>query len=124
MTAAQRGFGAVLDENTVSGQERRNHNIYGNQQRIIPRGDIDHDAERLVLDSAVIAFLGGQDVGRQGLMGDVQHVFGPLEKTAELCAGLGQGFSHLAADLFGDRLLVGAKVIQPFPDGSDSVAQR
>lgn len=114
----------MLDENTVSGQERRNHNVYGNQQRIIPGGDVEHDSERLVLDSAVKAFLGCQDVGRQGFGGDVQQVVGPFEKTAEFAAGLGQRFSHLAADLFGDCLLVRAKVIQPFPDGSDSVAQR
>ena len=50
--AAQSGAGGMLDEHGVPGEDRRNDDVDGDEQRIVPRADVEDDAHGLVPDES------------------------------------------------------------------------
>ena len=77
--AAERREARMLDEDGVAGRERRNDDVHGDQQRIVPGRNVEHDAERLAAYVAAEAFLGRQQVVLQGGGRQAQHGLGAVE---------------------------------------------
>ena len=64
-----------------------------------------------------------EDLGRQGIRGDRQHVVGSIKQRGHLAAGLGDGFAHLPGDVLGDGLAVVAEVAHGGADARDAFVE-
>jgi hypothetical protein len=92
----------VLDDDRVAREQGGDDDVHRDEERVVPRGDVEHDAEGLVADIAGEIGLFGDVFVLEGILGDVDHVAGAGEHAVDLAPGEGDGFAHLAGDVGGD----------------------
>ena len=99
---AQRRLARMFEDDGVSREHGRHDDVQRDKQRIVPRGDVEHDAERFVAD---VAFEPG-DLGdvfvRERFLRDADHVFGAFDEPVHFAARLLDGLAHLARRVRGD----------------------
>src|ERR1041385_3432786 len=70
LLATERSERAMLEENDIPCQKRRDDHIHRDQERIIPSGDIEDKAQRRMFNAPDKSLLGGERFGRKRLMRD------------------------------------------------------
>ena len=96
----------MLEHHRVPREDGRHDHVDGGEERVVPRRQVEDDAERLAHDAALAAFLVENDVRERGL-GGAGQVAGALGHPGDLVAGLPQGLAHHAGDVGGDALAGG-----------------
>ena len=104
--AAQRASRRMLHHDRVARQDCRHHHVHRGEQRIVPRGQIEHHAERRLGDAPHEPRLVARDDVGQRLFGDARHVARTKRHPIDLAARLSQGLAHHGGDV--PRDVVGA----------------
>jgi hypothetical protein len=100
----ERRLRGVLEHDCIAGEQGRDHAVDGDQVRVIPRRDRQHDPERLAPHEALEVGLGpGIDVGERTRR-DRDHVAGALERAAHLVRRVTDRPAHLPAELLRNRV--------------------
>ena len=124
MSAAQGRAGAVLDQHGVARKQGRGDHVDRDQQRVVPRGDVEYNALRCVLDAQDESVLGRRRV-RSQRFGCVAHrLLGPGEHRLHLAPRLGDRLTHLASQVRGDGIGVVVEVDQRLAHALRSPGQR
>ena len=87
--ATQRRARRVLHDHRVAREHRRHHHVHRREQRVVPRRQVEHDAQRLLHDAPLEARLGRQHDVRERRVGDGDHVAGAPGHARELALAPG-----------------------------------
>ena len=101
--AAQGRARAVLDDDRVAREHRRDDAVDRGQEGVVPRRQVEHDPDRLPDDAALEAREGQDDVCKRGL-GDRHHVARARRRRLDLAARLRDRLAHHAGDVGRDGL--------------------
>ena len=115
VAAAERREPGVLDQHGIAGEERRDDHVDGDEERVVPRGDVERDAQRLVADEALEAVLRRERLVGERRLRQPAHGLRAIDHRADLVLGLLERLAHLAGDVEGD--LVGHR-----PERGDHLA--
>ncbi len=94
----------MLHDDRVAGEDRGDDAVDRREEGIVPRRQVEHDAEGLAHDAPFEARRGRQDHVGQRALRDGHHVPCPGGRPPHLAAGLRDGLAHHARDALGDRL--------------------
>ena len=101
---AQRRLRGVLQHHRIARHDRRHDAVHRDEIRVIPRGDGEHDAERLAAHEArEVRLRAGVDV-RERLRRDVDHVARALERAAHFVRRVADRAAHLPRELERDGI--------------------
>ena len=101
---AERRLRRMLEQHYVSGQDRRDDAVDGDQVRVVPRRHRQHDPQRLAAQKARESGLAADVDVRDRLRPDLDHVPRPLERPADLVRRVTDRPTHLPAELGRDRV--------------------
>ncbi len=94
----------MLHDDGVAGEHRGDNRVHGGEERVVPRGQIEHDAEGRLRDAALEAFLRREhDVGER-LLRDLLHVAPAPCHAFDLATRLRERLAHLPRDVLRDLL--------------------
>ena len=91
----------MLDDDGVPREHGRHDDVDGREERVVPRGKVDDDAERFLHDAPLEAFLRNDDVGERALR-DAGHVASAQGHPRDLVLPLSDGLAHHARDVEGN----------------------
>ena len=104
---AERASGGVLEHDCVARQDSRDDRVDRREERVVPRGQVEHHAERILRDAPVEPVLVREDQVGQGRLGDRDHVPGPQRHPGDFSARLGERLPHHPGDVGRDGLDAG-----------------
>ena len=124
VAAAERRQPGVLDQHGVAREQRRHDHVDGDQERIVPGRDVEHDAQRLAADEPVESRL-----GREGLVGERRlrqpaHRLGAVDHRVDLVPRLLEGLPHLPGDVDRDLIRHGPERGHHLPHGLHAPGHR
>src|SRR5690349_19536720 len=98
----------------VAGHERRDHAVHGDEIRIVPGRDGQHDAERLTsYEAGEVLFRAGVDVG-QRVRRNGDHVSRTLERAVHFVWRVTNRPTHLPGEFSSDGFtLAGEEIAEP-----------
>ena len=99
---AKRRLCRMLEHDHVAGHQRRHDAVDGDQVRVVPGGDREHDAERLASQEAPEPLLRPDVDVRERLGRDRDHVPCTLERAAHLVRPVADGSPHLPGEFLRD----------------------
>jgi hypothetical protein len=102
VVAAQGAPRRVLHDHGVAGENRGDDGVHRREERVVPRREIEHDAQRRLHDAALEAVLGRERDVLEGGLGDRHHVPRATGHPRHLAPGLAQRLAHHARDVRGD----------------------
>jgi hypothetical protein len=85
-----------LSTTALPASERRHDDVDRHEKRIVPGRDVEHDAERRVLDPPDEALLRRQHDGRERFLRFRDRPAGAIEEGVDLAPRLGDRLPHLA----------------------------
>ena len=97
----------MLDDDRIAREHRRHDDVDGGEQRVVPRGQVENDAERLFHDAALEARLDPRNDVGQTFLGDARHVARAKGHPVDLASRLGKRLAHHGRDVAGHRVGVG-----------------
>ena len=107
--AARWSLARMLDDDAVAGEDAGDDHVDGDEQRVVPRDDVEHDAEGLVANVFDEVAVFGEVLLGEGGVGNGYQVFGAGDHGAHLALGLRQRFTHLLGHLRGNVIGHGAE---------------
>jgi hypothetical protein len=93
----------MLENDRVACEYGGKNDIDRREQWVIPRGQVEHDAERVFDDSPIEAVLPRKHDVAQAPFGNRDHMPRARRHPCNFVAGLDEGFAHHSRDVGGDR---------------------